>query len=35
MPTETPQPPKEKPPVQPNSVPTDPVESGDPVVETK
>lgn len=36
MPTETPQPEKPvKPPVQPNSVPTDPVESGDPVVETK
>jgi hypothetical protein len=35
MPTETPQPDKKKPPVQPNSVPTEPTESGDPVKETK
>lgn len=35
MPTETPQPEKPVKPPVPNSVPTEPVESGDPVVETK
>jgi hypothetical protein len=36
MPTETPQPEKpKKPPVEQNSLPTDPTESGDPVKETK
>ncbi len=35
MPTETPQPDKKKPPVQPLSNPTEPVETADPVVEVK